>query len=136
MAWASVPPLLFAMILPEPQPDSLRDYPGALLQLGLGIGCFGVKSFGISNLRSVCNRGLVSGAVDLCYYFCVADQAALDPANRYAMTQEEVAAHLNVCRDTLWKWRKRGEGPPYRIVLGRVIYGRQALLDWLEEGDS
>jgi predicted DNA-binding transcriptional regulator AlpA len=57
------------------------------------------------------------------------------------LEQEEAAAELKVCRRTLDRWRRLGEGPPIIKLGRRVLYSRSSLLAWIaaqehEEGVS
>ncbi len=47
-----------------------------------------------------------------------------------------VATFLGVATDTLYHWRKRGTGPPYRQVVryGVVLYEKTALEQWANPG--
>lgn len=43
-----------------------------------------------------------------------------------------VCRFLGVSRWTLWNWRKRGYGPPFYKVGGRLFYKVRDLEKWLE----
>ena len=45
--------------------------------------------------------------------------------------QDEAAAELKVCRRTLDRWRRLGEGPPVSKLGRRVLYRRASLQAWL-----
>lgn len=48
------------------------------------------------------------------------------------LTLDEVAAELKVSREALYRWRRRGTGPPaIRLPGGAVRIRRSALLEWL-----
>jgi excisionase family DNA binding protein len=48
------------------------------------------------------------------------------------LTLDEVAAELNVSREALYRWRRRGTGPPsIRLPGGAVRIRRSALQGWL-----
>ena len=48
------------------------------------------------------------------------------------LTLDEVAAELKVSRDALYRWRRRGTGPPsIRLPGGAVRIRRSALTGWL-----
>jgi excisionase family DNA binding protein len=48
------------------------------------------------------------------------------------LTLDEVAAELKVSREALYRWRRRGTGPPsIRLPGGAVRIRRSALGEWL-----
>jgi excisionase family DNA binding protein len=48
------------------------------------------------------------------------------------LTLDEVAAELKVSREALYRWRRRGTGPPsVRLPGGAVRIRRSALSEWL-----
>ncbi len=48
------------------------------------------------------------------------------------LTLDEVAAELKVSREALYRWRRRGAGPPsVRLPGGSVRIRRSALAGWL-----
>jgi excisionase family DNA binding protein len=48
------------------------------------------------------------------------------------LTLEQVAAELKVSREALYRWRRRGTGPPsIRLPGGAVRIRRSALTGWL-----
>jgi len=48
------------------------------------------------------------------------------------LTLDEVAAELKVSREALYRWRRRGTGPPsIRLPGGAVRIRRSALAGWL-----
>lgn len=50
------------------------------------------------------------------------------------MTTEECAVFLNVTTETLFSWRKRGEGPRFSKPTERMVrYLRADVVAWLEE---
>jgi hypothetical protein len=50
------------------------------------------------------------------------------------MTTEECAVFLNVTTETLFSWRKRGEGPRFSKPTERMVrYLRTDVVAWLEE---
>jgi excisionase family DNA binding protein len=48
-------------------------------------------------------------------------------------TSDYVAELLGLQRNTLEKWRVRGEGPPFAKFGGRVRYRRSDVLAWIEK---
>jgi excisionase family DNA binding protein len=48
-------------------------------------------------------------------------------------SSDYVAELLVLTRNTLEKWRVRGEGPPFVKLGGRVRYRRSDVLAWIEE---
>jgi predicted DNA-binding transcriptional regulator AlpA len=52
------------------------------------------------------------------------------------LTQKEVSEVLGVTRQTLWKWRKRDDGPPCKKVGRNVLYPRQKFWAWVEDTDE
>ena len=51
-------------------------------------------------------------------------------------TIEEAAKKLKVVKETLWRWRRDGEGPAYIKRGGRYYYKAEAIKDWLEVGND
>jgi excisionase family DNA binding protein len=49
------------------------------------------------------------------------------------LSSDYVAEWLALTRNTLEKWRVRGEGPPFVKVGGRVRYRRSDVLAWVGE---
>jgi excisionase family DNA binding protein len=49
------------------------------------------------------------------------------------LSSDYVAEWLVLTRNTLEKWRVRGEGPPFVKVGGRVRYRRSDVLAWVGE---
>lgn len=47
------------------------------------------------------------------------------------LTPEELAAELNVCETTLWRWRRLREGPAITKVGRKVLYRRDDVSAWL-----
>jgi hypothetical protein len=47
------------------------------------------------------------------------------------LEQGEAAAELKVCRRTLDRWRRLGEGPPITKLGRRNLYSRSSLFAWL-----
>lgn len=47
------------------------------------------------------------------------------------LPQHEAAAQLTVCKRTLHRWRRLGEGPPVTKIGRQVYYRRPTLLTWL-----
>jgi predicted site-specific integrase-resolvase len=47
------------------------------------------------------------------------------------LAEDAAAFELGVCRATLKRWRRLGEGPPFLKVGRRVIYKRSSLENWL-----
>ncbi len=48
------------------------------------------------------------------------------------LTLDQVAAELKVSREALYRWRRRGTGPPsVRLPGGSVRIRRSALSEWL-----
>jgi hypothetical protein len=47
------------------------------------------------------------------------------------LTQDEVAAELNVCKRTLDRWRRLDEGPPVTKLGRRILYRRTSVQKWL-----
>ena len=47
------------------------------------------------------------------------------------LTQEEAAAELRVCEQTLHRWRRLDEGPPITKLGRRTLYRRSSLQTWL-----
>ena len=47
------------------------------------------------------------------------------------LTQEEAAAELKVCKRTLDRWRRLGEGPPITRLGRRILYRRSSSQAWL-----
>lgn len=60
------------------------------------------------------------------------------PTDDDVLDEVQAAAVLRVSRSTLLRMRKRGEGPPYRMVGDMPRYVRGALLEWLrgQGGDA
>ena len=53
------------------------------------------------------------------------------------LTGPEAAKLLRVTRQTLYLWRKRGEGPPWaRVGPRRVTYRRSGLLEYVEARET
>lgn len=53
------------------------------------------------------------------------------------LTIDEVAALLNVPKQTLYRWRHAGKGPPAIALEGRMLRWRPADVDgWLDAGRS
>jgi excisionase family DNA binding protein len=48
-------------------------------------------------------------------------------------SSDYVAALVGLTRNTLEKWRVRGQGPPFVKLGGRVRYRRSDVLAWIEE---
>jgi excisionase family DNA binding protein len=48
-------------------------------------------------------------------------------------SSDTVAELLRLTRNTLEKWRVRGEGPPFVKLGGAVRYRRSDVLAWIEE---
>ncbi len=49
------------------------------------------------------------------------------------LSEEEVAEILDVCRSTLWRLRKRREGPEPARIGGRLVYRRGDVERWFDE---
>ena len=47
------------------------------------------------------------------------------------LSQEEAAAELKVCKRTLDRWRRLGEGPPITRLGRRILYRRSSSQAWL-----
>jgi hypothetical protein len=47
------------------------------------------------------------------------------------LTQDEVAAELNVCKRTLDRWRRLDDGPPVTKLGRRILYRRTSVQNWL-----
>jgi hypothetical protein len=47
------------------------------------------------------------------------------------LTQDEVAAELNVCKRTLDRWRRLDDGPPVTKLGRRILYRRASVQKWL-----
>jgi Helix-turn-helix domain len=47
------------------------------------------------------------------------------------LTQEEAAAELKVCKRTLDRWRRLGEGPPITRLGRGILYRRSSSQAWL-----
>jgi hypothetical protein len=47
------------------------------------------------------------------------------------LTQEEAAAELKVCKRTLDRWRRLGEGPPITRLGRRILFRRSSSQAWL-----
>jgi predicted DNA-binding transcriptional regulator AlpA len=43
----------------------------------------------------------------------------------------EAGAYLGRSTQTLWRWRARGEGPPYHKLVGRIRYTRADIDRWV-----
>jgi excisionase family DNA binding protein len=55
------------------------------------------------------------------------------------LTQKEVSERLGITRQTLWRWRRDGTGPPASKIGGSVLYDEEELGKWIEaqkEGSS
>jgi excisionase family DNA binding protein len=63
--------------------------------------------------------------------------AALVPILSDYITEDELAAALGVCRRTLRRWHRLGEGPARtKVGGGRILYRRGAVEDWLAARES
>ncbi len=51
--------------------------------------------------------------------------------NTKMYTVKELAEELDVTRRTLYRWRKRGAGPPAMRLGGRWYYSEKGLRKWL-----
>jgi hypothetical protein len=51
------------------------------------------------------------------------------------LTTPEAARFLRVSRNRLGLWRKRDKGPPWIRCLGKVLYDKNKLLEWLAENE-
>jgi excisionase family DNA binding protein len=50
------------------------------------------------------------------------------------LTLDQVAAELKISREALYRWRRRGAGPPaIRLPGGTVRIRRSALTGWLQD---
>ena len=49
------------------------------------------------------------------------------------VTSKQLATELHVTEWTLNEWRKAKVGPPYRRLVGRNIYYRHEVNEWLEQ---
>jgi excisionase family DNA binding protein len=58
---------------------------------------------------------------------------AQPPERPELLTEAEAADLLTVSVQTMARWRKEGEGPPWFRLGGRVRYRRDELLSWLEQ---
>ncbi len=47
------------------------------------------------------------------------------------LEQDEAAVELKVCKRTLDRWRRLGEGPPITTLGRRILYNRSSLRAWL-----
>ena len=47
-------------------------------------------------------------------------------------TEEDFLLLTDASPSTLEQWRKRGEGPAYIRAANRILYPRQAVVDWLQ----
>jgi excisionase family DNA binding protein len=47
------------------------------------------------------------------------------------ITQDELADELDVSRDTILRWRRRGAGPPCTYIGQRAMFRREAVKQWL-----
>ena len=52
------------------------------------------------------------------------------PVLKY-MLVDETAELLRHSKGTLDNWRHRGEGPPYARLGGRILYDRDAVIEWV-----
>jgi excisionase family DNA binding protein len=48
------------------------------------------------------------------------------------LSEAEVAAYLNVSRDTMRRWRREKSGPPYLMAGDRPRYRKRDVDEWLE----
>jgi hypothetical protein len=47
------------------------------------------------------------------------------------LEQDEAAGELKVCKRTLDRWQRLGEGPPITKLGRRILYRRSSLHAWL-----
>ena len=52
------------------------------------------------------------------------------------LTQAEAAVALRICKRTLERWRRLGEGPPISKIGRRVLYRRSSIQKWLAEQEQ
>jgi hypothetical protein len=48
------------------------------------------------------------------------------------LTKEDLAAQLNRSIRSLDRWALNGDGPPYVRIGRRILYRREAILEWLK----
>jgi len=60
---------------------------------------------------------------------------AADPVEPVTLTADQVAALLGVDRQTVYDYAGRGE-IPHRRLGRRILFGRQAILAWLNGGKA
>lgn len=49
----------------------------------------------------------------------------------HLLTTAELAAHLKRAPETLVRWRRLRQGPPFRLINGRVLYEMADVVSWL-----
>ena len=65
----------------------------------------------------------------------MSDETTRDAEDFDLMTAEETAALLGIKETTLYKWRERGQGPPYIKMGGALRFRRNAVKRWLDESE-
>jgi hypothetical protein len=61
------------------------------------------------------------------------DRADAEELTLTYVNQAQLAEILGVHYKSLWRWRERGDGPPWFKLPGEVCYPVDQLLEWFEE---